>query len=135
MRTDKNNSEKNKDAKYNFLMYVPEIKHDTWEVNDEGRVVLYFKVNDPIKRFAGWLVKKNPNCDMTFDEPCSDAWLMINGENSIYDIVKVMQKKYNDSTENAIYRLTTYMKFLSKRGWITFKKVKEEEENQEAVSI
>ena len=134
MKTDKNNSEKNKDAKYNFLMYVPEIKHDTWEVNDEGRVVLYFKVNDPIKRFAGWLVK-NPNCDMTFDEPCSDAWLMINGENSIYDIVKVMQKKYNDSTENAIYRLTTYMKFLSKRGWITFKKVKEEEENQEAVSI
>ena len=38
-----------------------------------------------------------------------------------------MQEKYNDSMENAIYRLTTYIKFLSKRGWITFKKVKEEE--------
>lgn len=127
MKKNNNNSEKNKDAKYNFLLYVPEIKYDDWKLNDEGRVVLYFKVNDPIKRFAGWLVKKKPNCDMVFDEPCSDAWLMINGENSIYDIVKVMGKKHNDSMENAIYRLTTYMKFLSKRGWITFKKVKEED--------
>ena len=117
--------EKNND-KYNFLLYVPEIKYDNWKTTERGNVILYFKVTDPIKRFAGWLVKKKPNCDMEFDDRCSAAWLLIDGDRSIFDIAKIMAKKYGDTMDDSIYRLITYMKFLSKKGWITFKKVKEQ---------
>lgn len=112
-----------RDDKHNFLMYVPEIKHDNWKENN-GKVILYFEVKDPIRKFAGWLVKKSPHCDMEFDELCSSAWLAIDGERSIYDIAKIMSLKSNDSITDSIYRIVTYMKFLSKKGWINFKKVK-----------
>lgn len=116
--------EKNNNRR-NFLMYVPEIKYKNWKENN-GKVILYFEVKDPIKKFAGWLVKKSPNCDMEFDELCSFAWLSIDGERSIYDIAKIMSLKSDDSIDDSIYRIITYMKFLSKKGWINFKKIKEE---------
>lgn len=111
--------------KYNFAMYVPEIKHSEWEVK-EGKVTLYFKVNDPVKKFASWLVKKSPSCDVELDDMCSQAWLSIDGEKSIYDISKIMAKMYNEEINVSIYRLVTYMRYISKRGWIAFKEVKQQ---------
>ena len=46
----------NKKANYNFLLYVPEIKYNNWKVVD-NKVVIYFEVKDPVKRFIGWLYK------------------------------------------------------------------------------
>ena len=114
-----------KDNKYNFLKYVPEIKHDDWKVKN-NKVTLYFKVTDPIRKFAGWLVKKSPNCDLEFDELCSKAWLCIDGERCLLDIARILSKESGDKLNDSIYRLVTYMKYLSKRGWISFKKVKED---------
>ena len=116
-----------KDDKYNFLKYVPEIKYEDWNEKD-GIVTLYFKVTDPIKKFAGWLVKKPPNCDIEFDNLCSKAWLLIDGEKCILDIARIVSKDSGDDLDTAIYRLVTYMKYVSKRGWVSFKKVKTIEE-------
>lgn len=109
--------------KYNFSMYVPEIRHNEWEFKD-GKVTLYFKVNDPVKRFAAWLVKKSPSCDVEFDEMCSQVWLAIDGEKSVYDISKIMAEKYNEEINKSLYRLITYMRYVAKKGWVSFKEVK-----------
>lgn len=108
-----------KNAKYNFILYKPQIKHDNWEVVD-NKVVVYFKVKDPVKKFVGWLYKKSPTCDITFDELCSKAWLYIDGKKTIYDIAKLMSKDCNESVESSIKRIVPYMKFVAQKGWIKF---------------
>ena len=120
-KSKKDNSHK-KDE-YNFLLYVPEIKHNNWKVVD-NKVVIYFKVKDPVKKFVGWLYKTSPACDVTFDELCTKAWLLIDGEKSIYDIAKIMAKECNESIDDSIYRVVPYMRYIAKKGWIDFKEVK-----------
>ena len=116
----------NKNSKkdnYNFLLYVPEIKHNNWKVVD-NEVVIYFEVKDPVKRFIGWLYKTSPTCDITFDELCTKAWLLIDGTRSIYDIVKIMSRECNESIDSSIHRVVPYMHHIARKGWISFKEVK-----------
>ncbi|EJP6471270.1 PqqD family peptide modification chaperone [Clostridium sp. FAM 1755] len=109
-----------KDDKYNFLKQIPYRVNYNW-VEKEGQVILTFKVNDPVKKFLGWLVKREPKCDVKFDKMSSEAWILMDGENSILDIAKIMSDKHGDKLEDSIYRLVTYIRYVSKRGWITFK--------------
>ena len=45
--------------KYNFVLYVPEIRHHKFRVTDAGRVVLEFEIN-PAKKLMGRLVNREP---------------------------------------------------------------------------
>lgn len=82
----------NKEEK-NFLLYIPEIKHSNYKVDENNIVTLYFEHNKFMERVARWLVKKSNISDMVFDEKSSLVWLLIDGEKSIYDIAMEMAKK------------------------------------------
>ncbi|MGG7077144.1 PqqD family peptide modification chaperone [Clostridium sardiniense] len=123
LKNNKKKSKTEKKANYNFLLYVPEIKHDNWKVVD-NKVVIYFSVKDPVKRFVGWLYKTSPTCDITFDDLCSKAWLLIDGERCIYDIAKIMATECNESLDSSIHRIVPYMHHIAKKGWVSFKEVK-----------
>jgi hypothetical protein len=112
---------------YNFALYVPVIKHQQWE-NDAGRVKLHCTIKDPVRIFAGWLVKKSPSITLDLDEMGSKAWLLIDGEKSIYEISKEINKDGKDSSEEALRRLVTFVRYLAKKGWITFKGVRSRED-------
>jgi len=113
--------------KYNFALYVPVIKHQQWE-NDAGRVTLHITTKDPVKKFAGWLVKKSPVTTLDLDEMGSKAWLLIDGEKSIYEISKEINKDGKDTSEEALRRLVTFVRYLAKKGWVTFKGVRNRED-------
>ena len=113
--------------KYNFALYIPVIKHQQWE-NDAGRVTLHITTKDPVKKFAGWLVKKSPVTTLDLDEMGSKAWLLIDGEKSIYEISKEINKDGKDTSEEALRRLVTFVRYLAKKGWITFKGVRSRED-------
>lgn len=113
---------KSKD-KYNFALYVPVIKYDKWDLND-GKVHLYFTVKDPVRRFAAWLVKKTPKSHLEFDYLCSKAWCLIDGERNIYEISKEMNKETLGDASDNLRRLVTFIRYISKRGWVSFKEVK-----------
>ncbi len=108
------------DTKHNFAMFVPEIKHNDWEEKD-GKVVLCLKVNDPVKKFLAWMVKKTPETNLELDDRCSTVWKYIDGERTVYEIAKLMAEVYKEDVDGELYRLVTYLKYLSKRGWIKFK--------------
>lgn len=55
------------------------------------------------------------------DDRCSTVWKHIDGERTIYDIAKIMATIYKEDLNKELYRLVTYLKYLSKRGWIKFK--------------
>ena len=106
--------------KYNFALYVPVIKYKNWD-NIDGSVKLYFIIKDPIRRFAGWLVKKSPCNDLTFDEMCSKTWLLVDGKRTIFEISKLVNNDNKDSMEESLRRVVTFFRYLAKKGWITFK--------------
>ncbi len=112
---------------YNFVLYVPEVTHNDWQMVD-GKVILNFKVNNPITKFVGFMIKKEPNKDMLFDDMCTSVWLLIDGERSIYEIAKIQNHKTGDEFKEDLRRLIEFIKYISKQGWIRYKRVKKCEE-------
>lgn len=114
--------------KHNFVLYVPEIIHTNWKINDNGKVLLIFDVNNPITKIAAWLLKKKPNKDIEFDELCTSAWLNIDGEKCIFEIAKIQKQNSNDNFKDSIIRLIKFMHYIQGRRWIRYKKVKAKED-------
>jgi hypothetical protein len=97
--------------KYNFALYVPVITHQQWE-NNAGRVTLHITTRDPVKKFVSWLMKKSPVTTLDLDEMGSKAWLLIDGEKSIYEISKEINKDGKDSSKEALRRLVTFVRYI-----------------------
>lgn len=106
--------------KYNFVLYIPEIKHQKYSVTDSGRVILEFKIN-PIKKLMGRLVNREPVSDIELDELSSSAWLNMDGMRSILDIARIQSKKTGDNIDEGARRIVRFMRYLANRGWIKFK--------------
>ena len=108
--------------KYNFVLYVPEIKHEGFRVTDAGTVVLEFEVN-PVRRLLGKLVNRVPVTDIEFDALASTAWLAIDGTRSILDIARMQSETTGDDVDESARRIVKFMRYVAKRGWIRFKEV------------
>lgn len=106
--------------KYNFALYIPVIKENHWDVNDEGRVTLHLTVKDPVRRFTGWLVKRSPKTELDLDELSSKVWCLIDGKRTIYDISKEMAKD-SATPDDELRRLVTFIRYCSKKGWVGYK--------------
>ncbi len=118
-------NKKNKEKpQENFLLYRPLRKIEHWEVNDE-KVKLFFHHNKPVERFMRWLIKKPTVSDLELDEMGSLVWQQCDGTKTVYDIALAMVEKFNDTEANSIDRLIMFLRYLSRRGWITFEKYQE----------
>jgi hypothetical protein len=109
--------------KYNYVLYVPEIRHHLFRITDAGRVVLELEVN-PFKRLMGKLVHRTPVSDVELDELSSSAWLSMDGNRSILDMARILSEKTGDDIDAAVARIVKFMRYIAKRGWIRFKEVK-----------
>ena len=107
----------------NFLLFVPEIRHSGFTVTAAGRVVLALEIH-PIKRMVARLVRREPVSDLELDDLSSSAWLGMDGERSILDLARIQCGKTGDDLDQAVERMVKFMRYLAKRGWIRFKKVK-----------
>ncbi|WP_242971868.1 PqqD family peptide modification chaperone [Haloimpatiens massiliensis] len=132
----KNNNSINEDKKLNdnFLLYIPIKKHKHWEKRN-GNVYLIFYHDKTIERFLRWLVKKPAVSDIKLDRLGTAVWESMDGNNTIYDIGKILldipeiKKEYKNLSEedyketcHPIYeRLIMYIRYLNKKGWIYFK--------------
>lgn len=109
--------------KYNFVLYVPELKHQEFRVTETGTVVVELEIN-PTKKLMGKLVAKEPVSDVEFDQLSSSAWLAIDGSRSILDIARLQSKKSGDDIDESARRVAQFMRYILKRGWIRLKEVK-----------
>jgi len=114
----RSNKKKNSD---NFLLYVPVIKHTEW-IEKENKVFLLFHYNRPIERLAAWLVRKPRTTDMKLDKLGSRVWKLIDGKKTVYDISQCLLNNYGDEYEPVYDRLTMYLRYINKKGWIRFEK-------------
>jgi hypothetical protein len=115
-----NKRNKNKEKpQENFLLYRPLRKIENWELNDE-KVKLYFHHNKPIEKFMRWLIKKSNVNDIELDARSSMVWQLCDGTKTVYDIVLAMMKEFNETEKNSTEQLITFLRYLSRKGWITF---------------
>jgi len=109
---------------YNFVLYVPEIRHHDYRVTEAGRVVLELGIN-PLKRLMAKLVHRKPVSDVELDELSSSAWLSMDGTRSILEVARLQSEKTGDDIDAAVARSVKFMRYVAKRGWIRFKGVKQ----------
>lgn len=107
--------------KKNKEKYKPLRKIEQWEVNGE-KVKLFFNHNNLVEKFMRWLIKKPKVSDIELDEMGSMVWQLCDGTKTVYDIALAMVKRFNDSEQNSIDRLIMFLRYLSRKGWITFEK-------------
>jgi len=110
--------------KYNFVLYVPVIRHERFRVTDEGRVVLEFEIN-PVKKLMGRLVNRVPVSDLELDELSSSAWIAMDGARSILDIARLQSEKTGDDVDEAVRRTVQFMRHILKQGWIKLKEAQQ----------
>jgi len=116
--TKKKEENKNED---NFMLYIPKKKVDTWEMK-KGKVVLIFHHNKKAEKFARWLVNKPTVSDVELDNIGSKVWLSIDGNKTVYDIGVILEQTFGEKCNPTYERLTMYMRYLVKKGWISFDK-------------
>jgi hypothetical protein len=110
--------------KYNFVLYVPEIRHRRFRVTSAGRVVLEFEIN-LFKKLMAKLVHREPVSDIELDELSSSAWLSVDGKRSILEVARIQCELSGDAIDVAVERVVKFMRYIAKRGWIRFREVKE----------
>ena len=106
--------------KYNFVLYIPEIKHKQFRVTDTGRVVLDFDIN-PLKNLMGRLVNRKPVSDIELDELASSAWLGMDGTRTVLDIARLQSERTGDDVDESVRRVVQFVRHVAKQGWIRFK--------------
>lgn len=114
-------NKKNNKKEDNFLLYIPKKKHDSFEVAN-GKVKLIFHHDKPVEKFVRWLVKKPYISDIELDDMGSKVWTLIDGTKSVYDIGQGLINHFGKSCEPVYDRLIMYLRYLNKKGWISFVK-------------
>lgn len=103
----------------NFLLYIPKRKEIAWEEKD-GKVYLVFQHEKVAEKFMRWLVKKPYISDLELDNLGSSTWKLIDGNNSVFGIGQRLLKEYGSKCEPVYDRLILYLRYLNKKGWISF---------------
>jgi hypothetical protein len=111
-------AKKNED---NFLTYVPEIKHKTYELKN-GHIFLLFYHNKPVEKFLRWLVKKPNVSDIELDDVGSKVWELIDGKRNVYEIGQQLESELGEKCQPTYDRLVMYLRYLIRRGWVSIKK-------------
>jgi len=106
--------------KYNFVLYVPEIRHQRFRVTDAGRVVLELAIH-PLKQLMARLVHGHAVCEIELDPLSSSAWLSMDGTRSVLDVARIQSEKTGDDLDEAVRRIVKFTRYIAKRGWIRFK--------------
>jgi hypothetical protein len=105
----------------NFLLYIPKKKQVEWEERN-GKVYLIFHHDKMVEKFLRWLVKKPYVSDLELDDFGSSTWRLIDGESSVHDIAQSLLKQYEKAIEPVNERMIMYLRYLNKKGWISFQR-------------
>lgn len=115
---------KNKEKKEdNFLLCIPSIKHNEYEVRN-GKVYLIFKHNGVLKKVVRVFSKIPQKSDLQLDGIGSFIWLNIDNKRNVYELGKNLQERFGGKCDPLYERLTLYLRYLYRKGWISINRPK-----------
>lgn len=117
---------KKNSSNINYLDLTPYRKYEH-SFKEDGLIdVLVPRFSD---RILGKLLQprlKNPYIRANLDELGTATWLEIDGSRTVGDIIGLLDKKLGDAVKPAQSRITLFLSYLHRNGFINFKEFNKE---------
>lgn len=104
----------------NYMDQIP--VHDDshpWRLTDDGMAEVDMEHKGFYNRIAQKFFKKPRVSHIALDKYGTVVWQNINGENTIADIVRIMEETFPDETDRMLDRVVTFTVTLRRTGFIT----------------
>lgn len=109
----------------NYLDSVPTRRADRpWREKEDGMVVIDMENKGFYHSIAQKFFKKPRFSHISLDEHGSVIWKNIDGKNTVYDLVHIMEREFPGEKKRMLDRVVTYMATLERNGFITMKEAK-----------
>ena len=105
----------------NYLEKIPQKGEFKWTKDHEGMVTLEIENKGIVNRICQKLFKKPKMSYVHLDKVGSFVWPVIDGEKSILDISKDVDKEFGEEAKPLHERLCKYFQILASYGFVTFK--------------
>ena len=105
----------------NYLEKIPVRGDFKWTADDKGIVTLEIENKGAFNKICQKLFKKPRISYVHLDKMGSFVWPIIDGEKSILDISKEVDKEFGEEAKPLYERLSKYFQILSSYGFVTFK--------------
>lgn len=109
-----------KKNKKNYLDSIPEhSKYMPWHIREDGIVEIDME-NKGFYHFLAQKFWKKPRVShISLEKYGTVVWKNIDGKNTIYDIVQIMEQEFPDEKDRMLDRVVTYMATLQRSRFIT----------------
>ena len=115
-----NNKKKKKVVSKNYMNQIPEkSKERPWKTDKNGMAVIDVENKGFYHSIAQKFFKKPRISHISLDCYGTVVWNSIDGKNTVYDIVLIMEQAFPDEKERMLDRVVTYMAILQNNRFIT----------------
>ena len=104
----------------NYMEQIPirDYKHP-WRITDDGMAEVDMEHNGFYHSIAQKIFKKPRVSHIALDKYGTVVWKSVNGENTVADIVRIMEETFPDETDRMLDRVVTFTATLQHNGFIT----------------
>ncbi len=118
-------SKNTKKASVNYLESIPSRKASmAWHEREDGIVELDMEHTGFYASIAQKFFKKPAISHIAMDVYGSEVWKLIDGKNSVLEVVKGMENHFPEEKDRMMDRVVTFMATLQNEGFVTIKEVK-----------
>jgi hypothetical protein len=105
----------------NILRMIP-VRNYEWEEKERVSVLVPRFRSKLGQRFCR-LIKKEPTFKVNLDERSSDAWKLADGERTVLEIAKELEKKYKEKVDPANIRVSELFNIMESNKLIRYKNI------------
>ena len=110
---------KKKKVSQNYMDQIPLRREDRpWRVKDDGMVEVDMENTGFYHTIAQKFFGKPRVSHIALDQYGSVVWQSIDGTNTVYDIVQIMEREFPEERDRMLDRVVTYMAGLQNNSFI-----------------
>lgn len=111
-----------KKVSQNYMDSIPERSEQMpWRIREDGMVEIDMENKGFYHRIAQKFWKKPRISHIALEKYGTVVWKNIDGQNTIYDIVRIMEAEFPEEKDRMLDRVVTYMGTLQRSKFITIK--------------
>ena len=110
---------KKKTVSQNYMDQIPLRREDRpWRVKDDGMVEVDMENKGFYHTIAQKFFGKPRVSHIALDQYGSVVWQSLDGTNTVYDIVQIMEREFPEERDRMLDRVVTYMAVLQNNSFI-----------------
>lgn len=114
--------QKTKKVSKNYMDSIPvRVDNRPWHIKDDDMVEIEMENKGFYHRIAQKFFHRPKVSHIALDKYGTALWLMIDGTNTVYDIVQGMEEIFPDEKDKMLNRVVTFMTTLETNSFINIK--------------